>query len=138
MIADKFDECGGVRLPVHREALEIFEHRPQASDAEERNGVFCIFIEVGVENPLIHVVGVAFDRKEDPAQIMQLQDGKCVRLGRDRVLNVFSVFVEDVLAAGNYFREDREAVARRGLGKDRPVSSLLRPCPGNTLPWGSP
>ena len=56
---------------------------------------------------------------------MQLQDGKGVRLRRDRVLNVFSVFVEDVLAAWDYFREDREAVAGRGLGKDRPVTPLL-------------
>src|SRR5271166_7176520 len=34
MIADKLYECGGICLPVHRETLEILEHRPQAGDAE--------------------------------------------------------------------------------------------------------
>jgi hypothetical protein len=56
---------------------------------------------------------------------VQLQDGKGVWLRRDRVLDVFGVFVEDVLAARDYFREDREAVAGRGLGKDGPVTPLL-------------
>jgi hypothetical protein len=60
--------------------------------------VFRIFIEVGIENALIHEVGIPFDGKEHPAQVMELQDSQRVRLRRNRVLDVFCVFVEDVLA----------------------------------------
>ena len=56
---------------------------------------------------------------------MQLKDSQGVRLLGDRLLDVFGITVEDFLAAWDYFCEDREAVAGRGLGKDGSVTPLL-------------
>ena len=59
-------------LPVLRETLEILEHCPQAGGGEHFHRVLGIFIEVGVENALIHEIGFPFDGKQHPAQVMQL------------------------------------------------------------------
>ena len=125
MIAGKLDEGGGIGLPVHRKTLEILEHRPQAGGAEYFHRVFGIFIEVGVENALIHEIGVPLDGEEHPAQVMQLQDGQGVGLRGDRFLDGFGVFIEDVFPAWDDLRQDREAVASRRLREDRPVTPLL-------------
>src|ERR1700722_6089525 len=45
--------------------------------------------------------------------------------GRDRFLDAFGVFVEDVLASRNDFRDDRKAVGGRSLRKDGSVTPLL-------------
>jgi hypothetical protein len=63
---------------------------------------------------------------------VQLQDGQRIRLRRDRFLDAFGVFVKDLLASRNYFRENREAVAGRCLGKD----GTITPC--STLSWKYP
>ena len=63
--------------------------------------------------------------KQDPAQIVQLENGETVRLRRYGLFDVFSVLVENLLATGDDFCENRKAVARRALGKDRSVSALL-------------
>ena len=63
---------------------------------------------------------------------MQLEDRQGVGLRGDRLLDGFGVFVEDFFPAWNDLREDREAVAGRGLGKDRPY----RPC--SSLSWKYP
>jgi hypothetical protein len=51
---------------------------------------------------------------------MQLQDSQGVWLCGDRFLDGFGEFVEDLLAAGNDFRDNREAVTSRRLGKIGP------------------
>jgi hypothetical protein len=76
--------------------------------------------------------------KENPPQVMQLQDRQGVRLRGDRFLYGFGVFVKDVLAARDYFRQDREAVTSRRLGKDRTITSLLHLLLEVPPPWGSP
>src|SRR5919107_3118684 len=59
--AHKSGEPFRVGLPVHRKALEVLEHRPDAGSAKKGHGVFSVLIEVGIEDSLVHEVRVAFD-----------------------------------------------------------------------------
>ena len=110
----------GIRFPVYRKALEVFEDRINAGGPEEGHGILGIFVEVGVEDALIHKVGFPVDWKEDPAQIVQLEHGEAVRLVGYCLLDVLGVLVEHLLPTGDDLCEDREAVARRVLGKIGP------------------
>ena len=54
MVADELDERRGVRLPVLRKALKIFEDGVDAGCRKERDGILGVFVEVGVEDALVH------------------------------------------------------------------------------------
>lgn len=56
---DELYERRGISLPVHRKAFEILEHGSQASRTEKRDCVFVIFVEAGVEDTLIHEIGLS-------------------------------------------------------------------------------
>ena len=71
-------------------------------------------------------IGLALDREENPANIMQLEDCENVRLTCHSLLDVASVFVEHFLPAGDNLRQDRKPIAGRRLGKDRAIAALLR------------
>ena len=87
-----------------------------------------IFIEVGIEYPLVHEIRVAADVEEDPSQVVELEWGENVRIARYRRLYRFSVSADGFLAARFDFGNDREAVVGRGLRKDRAITSLFRLC----------
>ena len=73
MFAHEFNECRSVRLPIHREALKIFEDCIDAGLFKERDCVFGIFIEVSIEYPLVHEIRIAADVEEDPSQVVELE-----------------------------------------------------------------
>ncbi len=63
MVADEFDEGRRVRLPVLREAFEIFKDGVHSDVVEQADCVFGVLVEVGVKDALVHEVGFAFDGK---------------------------------------------------------------------------
>src|SRR4029077_967251 len=125
VLAHEVKEGGRVRLPVLREPLEVLKYRGYTGRAEERYRILGVLVEVRVEDALVHEVRIALDREQYPAQVMQLQHGQGVRLAGDGCFDLPRVFIEDLFAPWNDLREDRKAVARRGPGVDRAVSSLL-------------
>ena len=90
--------AGSVRLPVLREPLEVFKDRLEPGLGEDGDGILGVLVEVGVEDALIHEVGVAFDVEEHPAQVVQLEHGEAVgRLGH-RLLDPLGILAEVRLA----------------------------------------
>src|ERR1700677_1907076 len=71
MLADECDEGGRIGLPIRWESLEIFENRRNACGGEQCDSVLGVFVEVGVENALIHKMGFPVDGKQQPAQVVQ-------------------------------------------------------------------
>ena len=51
---DEFYKRLGVGLPVHRKPFEVFKHRVHPKADEEGHRVFSVFVEVCVEDSLIH------------------------------------------------------------------------------------
>src|SRR6266567_6559964 len=70
-------------------------------------------------------VWLPLDREEIPAEVMQPEHGDNVRLTCHRLLKILSILVEGRLPAGNDFRDDGAAVARRSPGEDRAIAALL-------------
>src|SRR5207253_5899544 len=50
---------------------------------------------------------------------------KAIRLSRDRLLDISRILVEVWFATRNDLRDDREAVAGRGLREDRTIAAML-------------
>jgi hypothetical protein len=75
---------------------------------------------------LVHEVRLAIDREQQPAQIVQFQRRQKVGLGFNCRLDVLRVFMKNGFASGNNLGQDREAVARRCLGIDRAVLTLVQ------------
>src|SRR6202020_189598 len=71
MLANECYEGRRIGLPVHRESLKIFEDSRNARGGEQRDSVLGVFVEVGVENTLVHEVGFPIDGKQQPAEVMQ-------------------------------------------------------------------
>src|SRR5678816_3162077 len=113
MFTNKSDKRLRIGLPIHWESFEVFEHCSYTCSAEKGDGIFCVLIEVCIEDALIHEVGFAVDRKEHPAQVVQLEWSEDVGLSGHGLFDVLRVFVKDGLAAGNNLRENAEPVARR-------------------------
>ena len=65
--------AGQVRLPVLRPTFEVDEHRGDAGLDEQRHRVLEIFVEIGVEDALIHEVHARADIEQHPAEVVQLQ-----------------------------------------------------------------
>jgi hypothetical protein len=64
VFANEPDECGSVCFPVFGKAFEIFKDCVETVFREERDSVFGVFVEVGVEDALIHEVCVFTDVEE--------------------------------------------------------------------------
>src|SRR4051794_38896088 len=73
MVAYELDESGRIRFPVVRKALELREDRRDTRGAEQRDRVFRVLVEVGIEDALVHEVRIAADVEEHPAEIVELQ-----------------------------------------------------------------
>src|SRR4029077_10063114 len=125
MFTNELDERWCIRLPVRRKALEVFKDRSDAEIREEAHRVLCVFVEVGVEDALIHEVGLPFYGEENPAQVMQLEYRETVGLSCHRLLDIFGILVEHVFSSGNDLRQDAKPVARRSSREDGAVSALL-------------
>src|SRR6185437_6079737 len=125
MIADKLDEGGRVGFPVLRKAFEIFEDRMQPDIVEEADGVFGVLVEVGVEDALIHEVGLALYRNQEPAKVVKLERRQIVGRPCDGGFHLVGVLVECGFFARYDLCEDAEPVASRSSRKDGAVASLL-------------
>ena len=120
MLANELDEFLGLRFPILRKAFKVFEDSINAGGPEESHGILGVLVKVCVKDPLIHKVGLPVDRKEEPAQVVQFENGEAVGLIRHCLFDVPSVLVEHLFPAGDDLSEDRKAVARRALGKIGP------------------
>src|SRR3954453_2965129 len=89
--ADELDEGWRIRFPVGREPFEVLEYGVDASLCEELDSVFGVFVEIRIENSLVHKIRVFADVEEHPAQIMQLQRRKDIGGARNSVLDLLSV-----------------------------------------------
>ena len=103
MIADELDECRGVRFPIFREAFQILENSTQTSWRKDGHRILGIFVEVGVENPHVLEINIAFDFEEIPSEVMQLQHGKNVRLTCHGLLEGLGVLVKTGSCPGKNF-----------------------------------
>src|ERR1700720_1725788 len=125
MVTDELDECRGVRFPIFRKALQIFENGDETGGRKQANRILGIFVEVGVENAHVLEIGFSPDIEKVPSEVMQLENGEDVRLTSHGLLDVLGVLIENRLPSWDDLRDDGEAVASRSLGKDRAVSALL-------------
>src|SRR5690349_4007767 len=125
MVTDELDECLGVRFPIVRKALQIFENGVETGCRKDANCILGIFVEVGVENSHVLEIGFPIDVEKVPSEVMQLEHGEDVRLTSHSLLDVLGILIEDWLSSGDDLRDDGEAVASRSLGKDRAVSALF-------------
>src|SRR5262245_50019597 len=125
VLPNELNECWSVRLPIFWEAFEVLEHGVDAVFREQCHRVFGVLVEVGVEDALIHEEGVGADVEENPAQVMQLEDGETIRQSGDRVFDLLPVFSNRGLSPGFDLRDDREAITRGRFREDRTVSPLL-------------
>ena len=126
MVANKLDEGRDVRLPVSREALQILEHRIDAVLMKQGDGIFGIFIEIGVEDALVHEIGFVLDIEQDPTQTMKLKRRECVRIILDYLFENLSICPYRICRARFDFSDDGEAVIRRRARVNCAVSSLLK------------
>src|SRR5688572_8589454 len=101
MLADELHERRRIRLPIGREALEILEHGVDARCSEEADGILGVFIEVRVEDSLVHEIRGAADVEQHPAQIVQLQYRQAMRIARDGLLDLLAVCPNHVLSSRN-------------------------------------
>ena len=76
VLTDELDECLRLGLPIFGEPFEVFEDGIKAGGPEESHSILGVFVEVSVEDALIHEIGIALDRKEDPTQVVQLEHGE--------------------------------------------------------------
>src|SRR6185437_11352714 len=56
VVTHELDERRRVRLPVLGKALEVFENGTKAQLREQSDGVLGVFVEVGIEDPLVHKI----------------------------------------------------------------------------------
>src|SRR6185312_7304004 len=101
---------------------EVLEGGIDSSLAEEDDGVFGVFVEVGVEDALVHEARIVVE--EQPAQVMQLERRENVRITLQRLLETAPILAHGLRSAGLQVGDDGEAVARGCARKDRAVLSL--------------
>jgi hypothetical protein len=109
MFAHELDECRGVRLPIHREALKIFEDGVNAGLFKESDCIFCIFVKVSIEYALVHEIRIAADVEENPSQVVELERRENKRSTSYSVLYFFPVGTDYFLAPRFDLCDDRES-----------------------------
>jgi hypothetical protein len=114
MFAHKFDEGRGVRLPIRRETLKIFEDCIDTGLFKESDCILGIFIKVSIEYALVHEICIAADVEEDPSQVVKLEWGENKRIASNSALYFFAVRPDYVFASRFDLRDDRESVIGRG------------------------
>jgi hypothetical protein len=124
MIADELDERFRVCFPIRGKPFEVFEDRIDSGLCKKRDRVLSVFIEIRVEDSLIHELRIVVE--EHPAKIMELE-------GSERIGITLQCFRQPVPIVPNGFgcsrlhlRDDRESITRRCLGEDRTVFALLQ------------
>src|SRR5215217_9523553 len=125
MITHKLYESWRIGFPIHRKPFQILEHGGEPRGAKNRNGIFGVFVKIGVEIPLIHEVGFATDVKENPSKVMEFERSENRGIFCYRFLNYVTMFAYYLFSAGLGLNNDREAVISRRFRKDRTIAALL-------------
>src|SRR5215211_7967271 len=115
MVAHILYECRRICFPISREAFQILEHGGEPRGAKNRNGIFGVLVKIRVEISLIHEVGLATDVKDDPSQVMQLENCKKRGIFGDSFLNYLSMVADRLFAAWLDLCNNREAIIGRRL-----------------------
>src|SRR5262245_42577189 len=61
VVANELDERFGVCFPIRGEPLEVFEDRINSGLCEERDRVLSVFVEIRIEDSLIHESSVVVE-----------------------------------------------------------------------------
>src|SRR3954451_11867399 len=110
MVAHILYECRRICFPISREAFQILEHGGEPRSTKNRNGIFGVLVKIRVEISLIHEVGLTTDVKDDPSQIMQLENCKKRRVFGHPFLNDLAVIADRLLSVRLDLCNDGEAV----------------------------
>src|SRR5262245_17354342 len=101
VVAEELDAGRSIRPPVRWPALEVLKDRRDASAIKESYGILRIFVEVGVEDALIHHVEFSLDGEDQPFQVVRLEHGDNVGLISDCLLHDLGMVVEGLLPSGD-------------------------------------
>src|SRR5215813_3788043 len=123
VVPDELDERFRVRFPVRRKPFEVLENRVDAGLREESYRVLGVFVEIGVEDSLIHEPRVVVE--EYPAQVVELERREHVGVSLQRFRQSVPVTADCICPPRLDPRDDREPVTRGRLGKDRAVFPLF-------------
>ena len=93
---------------------------------EKRYGILDIFVEIGVEDALIHEVQTRADIEQDPTEIVKPQRREHGRVALHSLFNRLAVLADRVFPSGLDLRNDREAIVGRSSWKDWTVAALLK------------
>src|SRR5215831_14622359 len=123
MVPDELNERFRVRFPVHRKPFEVLENCIDAGLCKESYRVLGVFVEIGVEDSLVHEPRVVVE--EHPAQVMELEWRERVGVSLQRFRQSVPVTADRLCPPWLDVRDDREPITRRRLGKDRAVFPLF-------------
>jgi hypothetical protein len=84
-----------------------------------------IFVEISIEDTLIHEVQSRADIKQHPAQIVKPQRREHLRSALYCVLDRFAVLTNRMFSSGLNLRDDGKAVIGGSSWIDRPIAALL-------------
>src|SRR5215472_15244487 len=121
MFTNEFDERRYIGFPVLWKALQVLECGGNAAFGEERYGVVRVFVEIRVEDSLVHEVRIFSDIEEHPPQVVQFQWRQYVGIRFQSLLQRLSIFANGLPSARLDFGNDRKAITSRGFRKHRPV-----------------
>src|SRR5262249_11540856 len=122
-------------FPIFWKPLEVFKDRGDASFPKKRDGILGIFVEIGIEDALIHEVRLTFDVEEHPTEIVQPKYGESVGKASDRFFDGLPVCADRLLAPGFDLRDDCKSITSGSLGEDRAISPLLHFVLEESLFW---
>ena len=73
VVAEKLDDGRRIGRVVRRPSLEGLKGRLDARLPEEERGIFAVFIEIGIEDALVHHVALPLDGEDHPPQVVCLE-----------------------------------------------------------------
>ena|SRR6476646_8638235 len=76
VFAEKLDDGRRICRVVRRPPFEGLKGRVDARFPEEKRGIFAVFIEIGIEDALVHHVALTLDGEDHPSQIMRFEYGE--------------------------------------------------------------
>jgi hypothetical protein len=123
VVPDELDERFRVRFPVRRKPFEVLENRVDAGLREESYRVLSVFVEIGVEDSLVHEPRIVVE--EHPAQVVELEWRKHVRVNLQRFRQSVPITADRLCSPRFDFRDESESITRRRLWKDRAVFPLF-------------
>ena len=124
MIPKELDDGLEVGTPVLGPAFEVHEHGGEPGRVEQRDRVFEILVEVGVEDALVHEVEPRADVEQDPSQVVQLERREHAGVRGHRLLDGGAVLANHLLLPGFDLGDHGEAVAGGSPREYRTKSSL--------------